>query len=603
MIAPIEIPNVEADEPDEKDPSKIIKGQVVSRYEPWDHIYGSYDQQPELQRLFVTTEDGEPFNSMQRLKLLWAIINADKRFGGAAIPVDKRIRQGRLLAAIGAHDPQERNDLFDTFVKAPLLTPPLKMDLDKYKNYFGEKQGLAMVFLAHLTNAYFIIGAIGLAIQLTLVGLDNRAAWPIVIYGFAVILWSVFVTEFWKRDEKRIAMLWGIVGFEQEEEQRPQFKGVDMPSPATGEETTYYAPRKRAPKIMISKAISAFCILVDLAFIAGCIQMKQSSNATMAQGGVILQAIGIPIFSCIYTMIAVKLTDIENWETNTRYQDELTSKLTIFNFINSYTALAYAIFIPHRWVVNGTCDKDKRGCFEELSNQLMATFIIQIGTNNFLQTIIGYVKYRMNYAKESKGADGAGYIETEFSVPELQYLLAEFDEILDNIISYQAQATQYGYITLFSVAFPAAAVLSFVNNWLLMRFDCAKFLTFYRRITPDAVEDIGIYQSLCEMLNVVGAVSTTAIVVYRSPIVGKSSQASQDAIFIGFVRCGKQPVRRVHAIEQCCVDGVEDDATIPHRRGDGLLLRDKITRVLHRRRAPRRGAPDRAPGVHPIQNY
>ena len=23
----------------------------------------------------------------------------------------------------------------------------------------------------------------------------------------------------------------------------------------------------------------------------------------------------------------------------------------------SYTALAYAIFIPHRWVVNGTCDK------------------------------------------------------------------------------------------------------------------------------------------------------------------------------------------------------------------------------------------------------
>ena len=60
-------------------------------------------------------------------------------------------------------------------------------------------------------------------------------------------------------------------------------------------------------------------------------------------------------------MIAVKLTDIENWETNTRYQDELTAKLTIFNFINSYTALAYAIFIPHRWVVNGTCDIIFRG--------------------------------------------------------------------------------------------------------------------------------------------------------------------------------------------------------------------------------------------------
>ena len=95
-----------------------------------------------------------------------------------------------------------------------------------------------------------------------------------------------------------------------------------------------------------------------------------------------------------------------------------------------------------------------------------------------------------------------------------------------------------------------------------MRFDCAKFLTFYRRITPDAVEDIGIYQSIFEMLNVVGAVSTTAIVVYRSPIVGKSSQASQDAIFIGVVTgffC-------VIKLLECCIDDVHHDVALQIER-------------------------------------
>jgi len=112
-----------------------------------------------------------------------------------------------------------------------------------------------------------------------------------------------------------------------------------------------------------------------------------------------------------------------------------------------------------------------------------------------------------------------------------------------------------------------------MNNWLLMRFDCAKFLTFYRRITPDAVEDIGIYQSIFEMLNVVGAVSTTAIVVYRSPILGKggrASQQSQDAVFIGVVTgffC-------VIKLLECCIDDVHHDVA----RGVSLSCHTRVKR-------------------------
>ena len=175
-------------------------------------------------------------------------------------------------------------------------------------------------------------------------------------------------------------------------------------------------------------------------------------------------------------------------------------------------------------MLQGTCDKDKKGCFGELRTALVITFIVQVFTNNFMQSIVGWLKYRANYKKESMGASGTGAFSASFSIPELQYLLAEFDETLDNIVAYQAQATQYrsradltrtgtatprprrgdsvetdaglryGYITLFSSAFPAASVLALLNNMLLMRFDVIKFLSFYRRIQPDGAEDIGMYQ-------------------------------------------------------------------------------------------------------------
>mmetsp|Transcript_33531 Transcript_33531/g.101206 ORF Transcript_33531/g.101206 Transcript_33531/m.101206 type:complete len:757 (+) Transcript_33531:487-2757(+) len=519
QIAPIEIPNTTPD------------GHRISKYEPWEHIYGKYETDPHLVRLYVTDEDGLSFNSMQRLKLLNNAINAEKRFGGASIPTEKRVRQGKLLAALGCHDPVERNALMDGFVRAPILTKPKSMPLHQFKDYFGEKQGLAMVFMAHLTQWYGLLAIVGCAIQLH-VWINNNIISPDVAgYAAAAIIWGVLVTENWKRTEKRFAMLWGMVGFESEELERPQFKGIQMKSPITGKEATYFAPKKRQAKVFASTGVTCLCILVDLFFIWGCIKLKQSSNSTTALGGTVLQAVGIPIFSFLYTMVAIKLTNSENWPTNTIYQDQLVSKLTVFNFINSYTALFYAIFIPQDWVLQGTCDKDKKGCFGELRTALVITFIVQVFTNNFMQSIVGWLKYRANYKKESMGASGTGAFSASFSIPELQYLLAEFDETLDNIVAYQAQATQYGYITLFSSAFPAASVLALLNNMLLMRFDVIKFLSFYRRIQPDGAEDIGMYQYIFEGLNVAGAISSSAIIIFETSIID-GSQHRLDVVFI-----------------------------------------------------------------------
>ena len=93
-------------------------GEVISRYGPYENIWSKYENDPLLNDLYAT--DGpRSFNSMQRLKLLSAALSMEKRFGGAELSVEKRVKQGKLLAVLAMHDCAERNALRDAFVRAP----------------------------------------------------------------------------------------------------------------------------------------------------------------------------------------------------------------------------------------------------------------------------------------------------------------------------------------------------------------------------------------------------------------------------------------------------------------------------------------------------
>ena len=91
---------------------------------------------------------------MMRLKLIWACLTADGSLGGAAIPVDKRVKQGDILAALAMHDEEERSALYRAFVEAPWHTLPYMMPVDKFRSYFGEKQALLMAFMGYTTMGY-----------------------------------------------------------------------------------------------------------------------------------------------------------------------------------------------------------------------------------------------------------------------------------------------------------------------------------------------------------------------------------------------------------------------------------------------------------------
>jgi hypothetical protein len=74
-----------------------------------------------------------------------------------------------------------------------------------------------------------------------------------------------------------------------------------------------------------------------------------------------LNAVQIIVMNKVYTLVAKKLTDWENYETESMYNDSLATKLFLFQFVNSYNSLFYIAFLKSS--VEGCIDDD---CMMEL---------------------------------------------------------------------------------------------------------------------------------------------------------------------------------------------------------------------------------------------
>lgn len=91
------------------------------------------------------------------------------------------------------------------------------------------------------------------------------------------------------------------------------------------------------------------------------------------------------------------LTDWENHETDTTFNDALATKLFLFQFVNSYNSLFYIAFL--KGSLEGCADND---CMSELEIQLSTIFITNILMNLCeLGTPFVFYKLRM-WQEDSK---------------------------------------------------------------------------------------------------------------------------------------------------------------------------------------------------------
>ena len=72
---------------------------------------------------------------------------------------------------------------------------------------------------------------------------------------------------------------------------------------------------------------------------------------------------------------------------------------------------------------------------------------------------------------------------------------------------------QFGYVTLFSAAFPLAPMLAFLSNYVQIRLDAWKVLTLCRRPDPARAEDIGTWSEILDLIST-AAVVTNGVLIF-----------------------------------------------------------------------------------------
>lgn len=509
---------------------------------------------------FHHIEDAEKFlTSADRQSVLLHFLNglrAEKgdsvgnikfREGEAIVP--KCLSCGIISQVYPLHENNSLEDLQKTWVQKVFGLQPL----DKISEYFGIKIAFYFAWLGHYTTALTVPAFVGLSFWVFFSGRDEFVEdIGFVLFSVFNVIWATLYLESWKRRSAELSYEWGTIDNRDEmlSEPRPLYEGEERISEVTGKPEPYYPPWKRnvfryfvtAPVILFSLLtvfVSVFLILEFQQWMDHLIKDKNYFQCLRYIPKILL-AIIIPIFDGFYHRVAVWLNDMENYRTEDTYEDHFVIKLLLFQFVNSFLALFYTAFYLQ--------DMDK------LKELLAALLITRQVVGNIKESLIPYAKQQLKLAKMSfdlfgalsptaaednasevgstedyKKTDGdkngtensendkdrkssgprqVSQVEVEGSTPQYE---GTFDDYLEMFI-------QFGYVTLFSSAYPLAGLCALLNNLIEVRSDAFKLCFIHQRPFPQRVQNIGSWQTAMEIMGIIGVVVNCGLIGLSGPV-------------------------------------------------------------------------------------
>lgn len=398
---------------------------------------------------------------------------------------------------------------------------------DKYCNYWKLSDSCTYSKIAHV--------------------IDNPAT---IFFAVFMSFWATLYLETWKRYSAEIAHRWGLTGLDlQAEPPRPEYltrlanaKKLKINLVTHLKEPTVPFWRVKLPSIILSFTIATFWALIALAVVFGIVLYRMSlitSDAlyedrtsyriyVLPITAAIINLICILALNYVYERLAVWLTEMELPRTQTEFDDSLTVKIYMFQFVNYYSSIFYIAFIKGKFVgypakynkIFGLRQEECNpgGCLMELTIQLA---IIMVG-NQTLNSIMEMVQpfliklYNTYYLKKSSSEEDVIACnqwteDYKLSDSEPRGLCTEYLEMV----------LQYGFVTIFVTAFPLAPLFALINNVLEMRLDAKKMIKFFRRPVPQRVKDIGVWLPIMNFIGRISVVSNAFIIAFSSHFVPK----------------------------------------------------------------------------------
>ncbi|XP_055844830.1 anoctamin-6 isoform X2 [Episyrphus balteatus] len=383
--------------------------------------------------------------------------------------------------------------------------------------------------------------------------IDNNVT---VVFAFVMSVWAVLYLELWKRYSTRLMHQWGLIGFSQEiEHPRPQYLAklrrarltkLKMINNVLEPDVPFWRTKFLSDLTSYSIMILFICVSIIAFFSLIVYRMAQRASHSILgnedtatykimvlplTAGIIDLTV-ISLLDYAYSYLAIFLTNLEYRRTQTEYDESLTIKNYVFQFVNYYTSLFYIAFLKGKFV--GYPKKYNRifgfrqeecapgGCLMELCMQLVIIMVGKQAVNAIIEMLIPYA---MNAYKKLQTSFGVKRRRSEEKLiacnqwTEDYHLMPWTHSSL--YFEYLEMVLQFGFITLFGLAFPLAPLLALINNVIEMRLDAFKMLKFFKRPVAQRVRNIGVWYNIMSIISKIAVASSAMIIAFSTNLIPK----------------------------------------------------------------------------------
>lgn len=186
--------------------------------------------------------------------------------------------------------------------------------------------------------------------------------------------WAALFLEHWKRYSAEITHRWDLTGFDvHEEHPRPQY--LARLKPIQKEKQDYVTNttepnvpfwKMKVPATLLSVSVVLLLILVAIATVLGVVLYRMSMIATVrifktdattsfailftSSTAAMINLILILILNFLYEWLAEWLTEKELLRTQTEFDDSLTLKIYLLQFVNYYASIFYIAFFKGKFI-------------------------------------------------------------------------------------------------------------------------------------------------------------------------------------------------------------------------------------------------------------
>ncbi|CAG9319982.1 unnamed protein product [Blepharisma stoltei] len=497
-------------------PHKSVFAMMKANPEDLYQRYDTYERE---------SESGHLFKYVDKVRLVHSMIVSVIELGELA---NHSILYGQF--------PQHNYKVLDEFDKTWITLRGFwkPQDIEKIRNYFGEKIAMYFAWLEMYTQWLVIPAFFGIIFGIIIYADDpndtsssTMTAGEVSYFLFAIILslGSTFLDQIWVRKQNIFAWKWGLSEFETKEEQRPEYKGKYKKDIVSGKMKKVVDKSKNGIfKNMLGFVTMLFFVGIVIAtlvaiFIYRASQKKGSWGPRLAGA---FNAFQIKILNFIYRYVARSLTEWENYETASEFQNALTIKLFSFQFVNSYASLFYMGFVKGR--VEGCDDND---CMNELELQLGMIYVINL-LLNLMELGIPFLKNKYKTYRTQKAAEERGDL-LNLTIFEKEANLSTYETPLED---YMEMIIGYGYVALFAVAFPFSPLLAIILCVLEFRVDAWKLCKVTQRVFPAQDNSIGVWMPIIQILSYIGCATNIALIIFTTDVFDFHSAADQWIAFI-----------------------------------------------------------------------